>query len=106
MINHDEKILELKERLLEDYGIKTDRDLMLKLNIEDENKKKLISSYSYSPDKKETIESEIFYFKKLKKYFYDNRRSTTRNHRRFFSLRRLDGQIYLPDRTGKRARAH
>ena len=45
MINHDKKILELKEGLLEDYGIKTDRDLMLKLNIEDENKKRMIYAW-------------------------------------------------------------
>jgi hypothetical protein len=37
---NDKKILELKEGLLEEYGIKTDRDLMHQLNLEDDDESK------------------------------------------------------------------
>ena len=61
-----------KTFILNDENIKNTKKILdLFRNLEDADKKRLISSYSYSPDNKDTIESEIFYFKKLKKYFYD-----------------------------------
>jgi hypothetical protein len=39
-VRNDKEIIELKERLLEEYGIKTDRDLMRQLNTEDDDESK------------------------------------------------------------------
>ena len=39
-MNINQEIIELKQGLLEEYGIKTDRDLMRELNLEDDDESK------------------------------------------------------------------
>ena len=39
-MNINQEIIELKQGLLEKYGIKTDRDLMRELNLEDDDESK------------------------------------------------------------------
>lgn len=46
-MKHDEKILEIKEELLNEYGIKTDRDLVKQLGISQDDKKKLYKWIEY-----------------------------------------------------------